>query len=68
MKFKQCLQVPDDPSQKTKPKPTTKPDTKPGKGNPYSPKPGQDPRPKAVGNSKIPSWFTFDKLGIQLKK
>jgi len=48
-------------------KPKTKPTTKPSKpSTPFAPKPGPNPGPKA--KSKIPSWFTFNKLGIKLKK
>jgi len=48
-------------------KPKTKPTTKPSKpATPFAPKPGPNPGPKA--KSKIPSWFTFNKLGIKLKK
>ena len=50
----------------TKPttKPTTKPGTKPDTGNPYQPK--TSPRPKA--RKSMPSWMSFESIGIKLKK
>jgi hypothetical protein len=50
----------------TKPttKPTTKPGTKPDTGNPYQPK--TSPRPKA--KKSMPSWMSFESIGIKLKK
>jgi hypothetical protein len=50
----------------TKPttKPTTKPGTKPDTGNPYQPK--TSPKPKA--RKSMPSWMSFDTIGIKLKK
>jgi len=54
----------------SKPAPTTKPGTKtppkPEKGNPYQPK--TSPNPKARTNKSMPSWMSFDTLGIKLKK
>ena len=52
----------------TKTKPTTKPGTKPTTkpGTPFSPKPGPNPAPKAK-KSRIPDWFTFDKLGLKIR-
>ena len=54
----------------SKPAPTTKPGTKtppkPEKGNPYQPK--TSPNPKASTNKSMPSWMSFDTLGIKLKK
>lgn len=47
------------PKPKTPTKPS-RPDT------PYKPKPGPKPAPKA-GNDEIPSWLSFNKLGIKLK-
>jgi len=51
-------------------KPGVKPDvdtpTRPSKpATPYKPKPGVKPAPKA--RKRIPSWLTFDEIGINLK-
>ena len=46
-------------------KPITKPTTKPGKDSPYKPKPGIKPAPKAKKN--LPSWLSFNSLGLNLK-
>jgi hypothetical protein len=46
-------------------KPTTKPTTKPGKDSPYKPKPGIKPAPKA--KKSLPSWLSFNSLGLNLK-
>jgi len=47
------------------PKPKTP--TKPSKpGTPYSPKPGPAKAPKA-GKEKLPSWLSFNSIGIKLK-
>ena len=52
----------------SKPSPTTKPGTKtppkPDKDSPYKPK--TSPSPKA--NKTMPSWMSFDSLGIKFKK
>lgn len=47
------------PKPKTPTKPS-QPDT------PYRPKPGPKPAPKA-GNDDVPSWLSFNKIGIKLK-
>ena len=47
------------PKPKTPTKPS-QPDT------PYRPKPGSKPAPKA-GNDDVPSWLSFNKIGIKLK-
>ena len=49
--------APPKPKTPTKPK---QPDT------PYRPKPGPKPAPKA-GNDDVPSWLSFNKIGIKLK-
>lgn len=46
------------------PKPKTP--TKPSPDTPYRPKPGPKPAPKA-GKDEVPSWLSFNKLGIKLK-
>jgi hypothetical protein len=46
-------------------KPKVKPGTKPGKDSPYKPKPGIKPAPKA--KKSLPSWLSFDSLGLNLK-
>ncbi len=51
----------------TAPTPVKKPGTKeksPGKGTPFQPK--HNPKPKA-GKSNIPSWLSWNKLGVKLK-
>jgi hypothetical protein len=51
----------------TAPTPVKKPGTKeksPGKKNPFEPK--HNPKPKA-GKSNIPSWLSWNKLGVKLK-
>ena len=50
----------------TKPntKPGTKPGTKPDEGKPYQPK--TSPPPKA--KKSMPSWMSFESIGIKLKK
>ena len=51
----------------TAPAPVKKPGTKeksPGKGTPFQPK--HNPKPKA-GKSNIPTWLTWNKLGVKLK-
>ena len=49
-------------------KPTTKPGTKtppkPDKGSPYKPKTSPNPKAKET----MPSWMSFDNIGIKLKK
>ena len=56
------------PAPTTKPSPTTKPGTKtppkPDKDSPYKPK--TSPAPKA--KKSMPSWMSFDSLGIKFKK
>jgi hypothetical protein len=48
-------------------RPTVKPGTKPKKpGSPYSPKPGPKPAPKAI-KKNLPSWLSFNEIGIKLK-
>jgi len=51
-------------------KPTTKPGIKtppkPDKDSPYKPK--TSPAPKARTNKELPSWMSFDTIGIKLKK
>ena len=50
-------------------KPKTKPDTqtppKPKPFDPFSPKPGVNPKPKA--KNKMPEWLKFNNLGLNLK-
>ncbi len=41
------------------PKPKEK---SPGKENPFKPKPGVNPKPKAERKSDVPSWLSFDNL------
>jgi hypothetical protein len=55
------------------PKPVTKPDTqtppKPKPFDPFSPKPGYNPNPKAKKKteSKLPNWLSFKNLGLNIK-
>lgn len=44
--------------------PGIKPGTKPG--TPYRPKPGPKKNPKAE-DKEMPTWLTFNKIGIKLK-
>jgi len=44
--------------------PGTKPGTKPG--TPYRPKPGPKKNPKAE-DKEMPTWLSFNKIGIKLK-
>lgn len=48
-------------------KPKTKPDTKPSTKpfDPFKPKPGVNPKPKA--KNKMPEWLKFNNLGLNLK-
>jgi hypothetical protein len=46
-------------------KPKVRPGTKPDKDSPYKPKPGIKPAPKAKKN--LPSWLSFNSLGLKLK-
>ena len=56
--------APTKPNTKPGTKPNTKPGTKPDEGNPYKPK--TSPRPKA--KKSMPSWMSFESIGIKLKK
>ena len=56
--------APTKPNTKPGTKPNTKPGTKPDEGNPYQPK--TSPRPKA--KKSMPSWMSFESIGIKLKK
>ena len=56
--------APTKPNTKPGTKPNTKPGTKPDEGNPYQPK--TSPPPKA--KKSMPSWMSFESIGIKLKK
>ena len=56
--------APTKPNTKPGTKPNTKPGTKPDEGNPYKPK--TSPPPKA--KKSMPSWMSFESIGIKLKK
>ena len=49
-----------EPGTKTPPKPKTK--------DPFRPEPHKQPNPKAKRKTTLPSWLTFNNLGIKFKK
>ena len=52
-------------------KPVTKPGTKtppkPEPFDPFKPKPGYNPNPKAKAKTKLPEWLSFKNLGLNIK-
>lgn len=57
-----------EPGTKEKERTITKPGTRPDKDWPYKPKPGPKKKPKAENERRMPSWLSFDELGIDMRE